>query len=208
MVLACDQCGVLVDATVLKVYGTRDEESGDDFRYSFAKCPKCSRPFIALQSDYGDEPGDPVRVFPPEVGDGHRFPSPLTRSLREADACFRAKAYSATALMCRKTLEGLCAEHGIERGNLAQKLTALRDNEVIDKRLYEWADALRLSGNEAAHDLDVQLKAEDARDLLEFTKAILEYIYTFRDKFAAFQERKTKRENGQGQPQKSAEPVS
>ena len=79
MVVSCDQCGVLVDAGVLKTYGIRDEASGDDYRYSFAKCP------------------------------------------------------------------------------------------------------------------DAQFKAEDARDLLEFTKAILEYVYTFRQRFEAFQKRRAAR---------------
>jgi hypothetical protein len=95
--------------------------------------------------------------------------------------------------MCRKTLEGLCAEHNVTGKNLVQALRELKEQNIIEQRLYEWADALRISGNEAAHDVSVTVTAEDARDILEFTNALLEYVFTFRDKFEAFKERQAQR---------------
>jgi hypothetical protein len=65
-----------------------------------------------------------------------------------------------------------------------------RDNDTITDQLFEWADALRLSGNEAAHDVQVTFSAEDARDLLDFTVAILDFTYSFRVKFEAFRARR------------------
>lgn len=47
-----------------------------------------------------------------------------------------------------------------------------------------------ISGNEAAHDVNVTISAEDARDILEFTNALLEYVFTFRDKFEEFKKRR------------------
>ena len=49
-------------------------------------------------------------------------------------------------LMCRRTLEAICAHHGIVQGNLDKKLQKLRDDEVIEKRLFEWADSARACG--------------------------------------------------------------
>ncbi len=51
-----------------------------------------------------------------------------------------------------------------------------------NNRLFEWADALRIAGNEAAHDVKVTTSKEDARDILELTNALLEYVFTFRDR--------------------------
>ena len=41
-----------------------------------------------------------------------------------------------------------------------------KDDGIIEKRLYEWADALRTVGNEAAHDVGADVSRDDARDLL------------------------------------------
>jgi DNA-binding Lrp family transcriptional regulator len=98
--------------------------------------------------------------------------------------------------MCRKTLEAICAANGVHERNLLNSLKKLREQGVIEQRLYEWADTLRIAGNEAAHDVDVRVSAPDAKDVLEFTKALLEYTFTFRDKFEKFRERRTKRNPG------------
>jgi hypothetical protein len=54
----------------------------------------------------------------------------------------------------------------------------------------EWDDALRLAGNEAAHDVNVTISGDDARDMLEFTSAILDYLFSFWDKFERFRKRR------------------
>ena len=96
--------------------------------------------------------------------------------------------------MCRKTLEGICAEHSTTGRSLVSSLKELKDKGIIENRLYEWAEALRISGNEAAHDVNVTTSAADAKDLIEFTNALLEYVFTFRDKFEEFKTRRAARE--------------
>ena len=98
--------------------------------------------------------------------------------------------------MCRKTLEALCVEHSIKERNLATALKKANESGLIDGRLAEWAEELRIAGNEAAHDVDKKMSGEDARDLLEFTEAILEYVFTFRDRFERFQRRRRERRDG------------
>jgi hypothetical protein len=96
-------------------------------------------------------------------------------------------------MMCRKTLEGVCDDHKITGRTLQQRLAVLRDQGAIEGRLYEWADELRLVGNEAAHDVKVQVTPDDARDTFEFTRALLEYAYTFRLRFEEFKKRRNER---------------
>jgi len=50
----------------------------------------------------------------------------------EAHACFKAKAYTATAIMCRKTLEGIADENKITVRNLATALKEMKDKGIIE----------------------------------------------------------------------------
>ena len=69
----------------------------------------------------------------------------------------------------------------------------MKDQGIIESRLFEWADTLRISGNEAAHDLDVTVASDDARDIMEFTKALLEYVFSFKDKYEQYKKRQEKK---------------
>lgn len=135
----------------------------------------------------------PVRVLPPrDAGLSPSAPAPLHRAYGEAQRCFRAKAYTAAAIMCRKALEGVCQEQKAKGRNLMASLKELRDRGVIDTRLYEWSDALRITGNDAAHGVDFIVSREDAEDVLGFTEAIIEYIFLYSDRFNTFMERRRK----------------
>ncbi len=92
--------------------------------------------------------------------------------------------------MCRKTLEGICAAHGIEERNLSASLKKMKEQALIDDRLFEWSDALRVVGNEAAHGVKVAISQADAKDAIEFTNAILDYLFSYRDRFEKFKKRR------------------
>ena len=195
MLVECTNCEAIVNGEVIADYMDHDSESGITGKYSFLKCPKCSRPFIMLQIDetWGFNGGDwdePKRLYPPiEMGVSAAIPNPLRLAYEEARSCFRAKAYTATALMCRKTLEGIAEENKIAARNLATSLKEMKDKGIIENRLFEWADALRISGNEAAHGAKSKISYQDAKDILEFTHALLEYVFTFQEKFEQFKRR-------------------
>jgi Domain of unknown function (DUF4145) len=192
MVLFCNECGALVEAVEEKRYLRDNPDDGPPYRVvTFLRCSSCQGPFVISQENQnGYELEEPVVLFPQLTRINPNLPKAIHAAFQEADACFRARAYTASAIMCRKTLEGLAAEHGIKGKPLVASLKELKESGVIESRLYEWADALRISGNEAAHDVNVTVSAEDARDLLEFSGAILEYVFTFRDRFDAFKKRR------------------
>jgi hypothetical protein len=192
MILECKKCQALVNAEYVAHYDYVFSEEAvgiNDIpgKYELWKCPSCDKPFLVDS----DEVFGFTVLYPPEDNRVNpRLPAPLQSAYREAISCFKAKAYTATAVMCRKTLEGICAEHGVRGNNLVSNLKQLKDKGVIENRLFDWADALRISGNEAAHDVEVTILPEDARDILEFTSALLEYIFTFRDRFEEFKRRR------------------
>ncbi len=197
LLLECTRCEARVSAEYIAEYEAYDPQEEIPYRYYFAKCPSCGEPFVAISGNYGDH-GDerhwdtPSRYLPTVSHLEWKFPKDISSAFGEANACFKAKAYTASAVMCRKTLEGICAAHGVKGRNLATSLKKMKEANVIDQRLFTWADQLRISGNEAAHGVTTTFSEEDSQDILDFTLALLEYVFTFRDKFEQFKKRRSK----------------
>ncbi|WP_432052077.1 DUF4145 domain-containing protein [Streptomyces xiamenensis] len=133
----------------------------------------------------------------------HQVPQPLRREHEEARQCFKAKAYTATAVMVRRTLEGVCSDQGVSGANgrpkpLVKMLEQLKSDGKIDGRLLEWAQALRVLGNEGAHFTGSGVSRQDAADGLALAEALLDYLYVLAAQFEVFKARRTKsKETGQ-----------
>ncbi|MFE2934462.1 DUF4145 domain-containing protein [Streptomyces sp. NPDC059278] len=122
------------------------------------------------------------------------IPNSLIREMREAHSCFKAKAYTAAAVMVRRTLEGMCAEQGTTpKKPLFQGLKELRDSGRIEGRLFDWAQALRVIGNQGAHFSTAVVTREDAEDALALAEALLDYVYVFTARYADFEQRQASR---------------
>lgn len=195
MLLDCTSCEARVDALVLHTYAV-NQDFGPAVRFSLARCPQCNNPLLTSEVEGMYEWEAPQRLYPgAENGLGVNIPPAVAYAFTEAQTCFRARAYTACALMCRRSLESIAADHFIKASNLAGALREMQQKGIVEKRLFEWADALRTVGNEAAHDVDRPISAEDATDTLDFTRALIEYVYAYQEKFAAFQKRRVERDN-------------
>ena len=213
ILVPCAECEATVTGTVEGSYEEYAEEPGFHVRWSLLRCPSCKSAVLIVQDDEdsrfgmgsGDRWGNPTRLYP-ETDDrqlGAAVPSPIRAAFAEARACYKeAKAYTACAIMCRKVLEGVCESHGASSGSLAQRLKQLSDSGQIDKRLFEWTDAMRLVGNEAAHGVSATVSREDASDLLDLAEALAEYLYTIKEKFDAFSKRQADKKPG-GKPKEN-----
>jgi hypothetical protein len=202
MLLECSNCEAIVDAKEVAQHKYIDpikweEDDGTEGEYPFdarvvlVSCPKCNHPMLAYD-DEGTE-GEFVRIYPPRDRNLHpSVPEPIRNAFTEARTCFRAKAFVAAAIMCRKTLEGICLAHGAKSRSLAAALKELKEKGIIENRLFEWAEELRAIGNEAAHGVQFIAKREDAEDALQFTEALIEYVFTYRDRFEEFKKRRAK----------------
>ena len=139
----------------------------------------------------GDIWDTPIVLFPPsDLRVNPNAPVDIQSAFDEACMCYRSQAFTASAIMCRKTLEGICAAHGVEGRSLADSLRRMKDQGMIDDRLFEWSDLLRVAGNEAAHGVKQSVAQPDAKDILEFTNAILDYMFSYRDRFEEFKKRR------------------
>lgn len=135
--------------------------------------------------------GDDVAVYPALPRSmSAAVPKTLQDCFQEARACYQARAYTASAIMCRRALELLAIERGIKVRPLTAALTKLRDAGDIDQRLYDWCDALRLAGNQAAHDIGQNVTQMDAKDMNDLTEAIIDYVYVFQARYEDFKRRR------------------
>ncbi|MEV0850438.1 DUF4145 domain-containing protein [Streptomyces sp. NPDC049954] len=164
------------------------------WRYVLARCSECFGPLLLTH----DAPWDRLEpLWPNPYGRelSQSIPEPLRREHSEARACLKAKAYTAVAVMVRRTLEGVCADQGVtKRQPLVASLRELHQQGLIEGRLLEWAEALRALGNQGAHYTGVQVSREDATDALALAEALLDYMYVFASQYEQFKTRRSKPE--------------
>lgn len=116
----------------------------------------------------------------------HTPPAVANRFIEGEDAFRRARWNSAVA-MYRSALD--IATKGlpdVPAGlTFYKRLIWLHENHVITSQMKEWADHVRVEGNEALHDPDDFTEA-DATPLRLFTETFLRYIYELPGEVAAF----------------------
>lgn len=170
---------------------TGDQENPPT-EYALIKCQRCGSVSVQAREDYaigGFEIDEPVIVYPTPRQLSYIVPQPLRREWEEARTCFDTKAFTACVVMVRRTLEGTCQHQGVQKRTLAESLRELRDRGLIDDTLAEWADTMRIVGNEGAHYTGRAVAREDAEDALSFAEALLDHLYVLRKGFAEFQAR-------------------
>ncbi|MFE1988281.1 DUF4145 domain-containing protein [Streptomyces mirabilis] len=194
------QCHICDRPTLATLRGSwniipEGDEDFDPIGYLLVSCDRCrSAQLLEQEADHGQD-GDLLERIWPEDANGKSLsssiPHAVSREMREAHACFKAKLYTATAVMVRRTLEGMCADQGVDRKRpLFKGLEELRDAGKIEGRLFDWAQALRVIGNQGAHFSTESVGREDAEDSLALAEAILDYIYVFTAKYEEFQKRR------------------
>ena len=205
----CPTCNMLVAAKVIADGrgGSRsDAVSPVDWvdaeyhgeHYFTCLCGRCSQPFLIQQSLYGipsefESVTDETLLYPSEgqlnlTG----VPNTIKSAYDQASRSLSASLFEPCVLMCRKCLEATCKNLNTNGRDLNSRLQSLYDCGHIDKRLLDWAHQIRLIGNSAAHDPDLKVSKRDARDVLDFTEAILIYVYSLTARFVAFQSRHSK----------------
>ena len=196
MIIQCSECRQYVEAKETGAYWRHFDGREPSCRYTLLACTTCQSPILVRQSNLGnlaegDKWDTPFVVYPQtDMHVNPNAPKEIRAAFEEACACYRSQAYTASAIMCRKTIEGVCAEHGIQERNLSASLKKMKESGLIDERLFEWSDALRVVGNEAAHGVGASTTQPDAKDAIEFANAILDYMFSYRDRFEQFKKRR------------------
>ena len=198
MFIECHKCESKVDAKIIGSQQLMDDEIGP-YKISLVECPICRSLMLGYQEYIQTGPEDYIwdnahRIWPDEDKflDGN-IPFIVHNSLNQAKRCYKAKLYEPCAVMCGKVLEGICFEYKIKKRNLKGGLKELLDKQIIDKRIYDWGEALRVYRNIGAHVSKEKISKEDAGYLLDFAEAICEYVFILTEKFERFMESKKKK---------------
>lgn len=167
--------------------------------YVLCNCPKCESPFLfkrewyEIPAEFSRMTSEPELLYPsasrlPPTS----LPPSIAKSYQTAIRSLEVGLYEPCLIMCRKCLEAICRQHAISKGNLKSKLTELTQQGIIDMKLHSWTDGLRLVANDAAHEFDIEVHHEDAKDSVEFIEAVISYIFILGKKFEEFQKRRKK----------------
>lgn len=199
MITECPHCESKVDCDEKGFVSIDPDHTDMPTRYVLLECKVCHAPLLGvtelIQTGEDDcEWDSALRVWPrPESEIDWDIPEIARNSLIEAKICFKAKAFSACAVMCGRSIEGVCKHHDPKIKTLAAGLKKLLVDGVIDDRIYGWGEALRENRNLGAHATTEKVSKDDARDLLDFSVAICEYVFVLNAKFERFQNRRTKK---------------
>lgn len=113
-------------------------------------------------------------------------PPPISAALGEAVVALSANCPRASAVMARRTLEAVAFDKGETDGVLAVRLKRMAERGLLHESLADWSKEVRLIGNVGAHfDPIEDVSNQDARQLLKFITALLEYIYVLPAELAA-----------------------
>lgn len=190
MLVDCHQCEAVVDARMIAQHEAYDpEEDPCPFQVHLLECPRCKTTLVVGLYEY--EEGLPTRLWPsPRRNVSWYIPQEIRRSLEEADKCYRAGAFMACAVMCGRALEGICRHFEVKSRYTRGGLRELREQNIIDARLFEWSEALQSARNAAAHASNETMSKEDARDLMDLGNAICEYVFVLTARFNEFRRRR------------------
>ena len=218
LVTVCPRCHaqrVTFDATVDTLVGV---EAAIQLQYEvFCVCRACERATIFLvqekehvcaqrlrarlthQQPVGVRPRESIDSFdllghispadvdtaPPPEG----LPEDIDRAFREATKCAAVGCYNAAGAMFRLCLN--LATKGVEGRNLAARLDALCEEKQFSPELWELGSAVRLDGNDGAH--DGTLDEESVEDLEAFAARFLTQLYSEPARLLAATERRKNR---------------
>ncbi len=187
-----------------------NEEVGEPFAYKVLVgiCPSCNEILagetyqIDFEGYYAHEDrwSDVIRIYPkpPKTFSSYRIPKVVKESLNEADRSLQAGANIAACVMLGRALEAICRDilnsnsrarsssKSTKKIMLGEGIKKLKDEKIVDERLYNQSQQLQAFRNLAAHPEDISISREDVEDLQTFVIAIVEYVYDLADRYKEF----------------------
>lgn len=153
------------------------------------KCPSCSKSTffwsinVTGRVEFFMHPSPSLHK---KILDGSGVPDPIARSYNSSVDALNSRNFVATAVLCRRTLEGLfklLAGSGGKNLTLAQAITKVSENQDLSLPLKHLADAVRHGGNLAAHfDEDREPTPEMAEEMVELVEYIIDFIHILPNK--------------------------
>lgn len=183
----CERCKADVAALIKSTHSDGAPDDQPETLHHLATCPHCESVMLLWEINFGGYDRFIERLHPPEELKLHiSIPQEVVDSFNEARICFKAGAFSACALMSRKTIEALYKVLGINAKNLYAGIEELNKKGLIEPGMLSWGEILRKLGNTAAHDITLKIDHYQAESILEFTFGLVEYALRYKPRFEKF----------------------
>lgn len=193
----CPHCGVRIQSPIAGSLTLNAKGQGDPTAFILTHCEECDLPILCrLMQDF-DERGFPEwdsiadRLWPDsfESKISYSVPDDCRKDLINAHRCLASRIAPAAVVMAGRAVERWVRDTTGEK-TLKAGLMKLKEEKVIDDRLYSWAEALREERNIGAHAGESEVTLEDARDVVDFAAAIFDYVFNLSEKYNKYMQRK------------------
>jgi len=158
-----------------------------------AQCPGCHQAVRFWAVDprpYGDTQGKECQelcIYPKPTLNREpmrgidKVPSEIAKAYASTVNVYNAGEWTATAVCCRRVLEGVAKNllpEDMQKKPLAHQLNDLKTKVDLAKPLTSLADALRKGGNLGAHfDLEREPDEATASQMVDLLEYLMEYLY-------------------------------
>lgn len=166
----------------------------DRLMFAGSRCPACSSsPTFILVAFQEIEPGadkiGQLYVYPSPrirqplegVSQLDEFSEDLQRAYTSAVNVFNTREWTATAVLCRRLLEGISLSllpEDQRKGPLSRQLQALSEHRDLKQPILTLADAIRKGGNLGAHfDLEREPDEETVSLMIDLLDYLIEYLF-------------------------------
>ena len=112
-------------------------------------------------------------------------PEDIAKDFKEALDSLQRRNYTSAGMMFRKVLQRSTTRLATRQEDLAVKgvglekrLDKLAEKHLITPAMKEWADIIRVGGNEATHEEDEVFSEDEALAMKEFAEVFLLYAFT------------------------------
>ena len=195
--LKCPYCGVHTDSEIISRFVTERSDfvrlpTSDMMVHNFfLRCTKCKSAILLLWS-YGEESRDQGqtagrRIFPfyTEAFEAKELekdvvPGAILEDVIQAELSYYVGADFGAGLLLRRACQNICRDKKCEEDGLPKQIKDLVNKKIITEDMAEWADTIRIIGNELAHPNPRKpfvITPNDVREGREFLKQLIKVIY-------------------------------
>lgn len=192
---SCPHCDAVV------IFSLANASSSDPkgvFWISPSKCPSCDEDvtFASLEPAKKGFESDPAEIcmhpspisWRQQIAFTENVPEALQRAFSSTVDAYNSKNYVATAVCCRRTLEGIF-KYRVEEEKRKLPLTKLieevRQSQDLAEPLNTLSHAIRAGGNLGAHfDEEAEPSHEMARHMVELLEYLISYLYILPERIA------------------------
>jgi hypothetical protein len=192
IVIDCPDCQVRV-----KTKRVGSVPGGDDEVFFLVQCPACRGAFFGRTAAFMNDrshwelsvaerlwPAPLLAEIAPEI------PERARRDIKDAQKALSHGIYSAAQVLCSRALIRLIKQKA-GASMIASGFAELKSRGIIDQRLFDWAEILRKERHIGTQSSEEDISREDAEDLIDFTIAIFDYIYTVTEKYEKYVARRS-----------------